>query len=212
MKYKGTEIISNLYAASKSKRGGYLLEKSTEPQSVYDLDLIKDRYCEYYRHSEKIKSCDAYYYDINKNHLIMEFKNTHHLKLKSFYNEIEIKLLDTHMLCRENFWKSKKLNYILEHVNVAVVYNDALNNGIGVNAIANALSGMKPLQGDKKRNTQVIEQFMDESEFQEKIKFTKSKFEKEFYHEIEFIDKKEFEAKYIDTGYFSELEMWSEIT
>lgn len=211
MKYKGTEIISDLYSTSMSKRGGHLLEKNAETKIVYDLDLVKDKYCEYYRHSEKIKSCDAYYYDTNKNHLIMEFKNTHHLKFKSFYDELEIKLLDTHMLCRENFWRSKKLNYILEHVNVAIVYNDALNNGVGVNTIANALCKMKPIQGDIKRNTQVVEQFTDESEFQKKVKNTKDKFEKEFYHEIEFIDKKEFEERYIETGYFSELEIWSEI-
>lgn len=210
MKYKREEIVSNLYETSKSSTGKAMLSVSADKYEVYHLDLIKEKFCKYYRHSDKIKSCDAYYYD-SHNHIIMEFKNAHHMKLKDYYDEIEIKLLDTHMLCRENFWKNKKLNAILNNVKVVVVYNDTLNNGEGVNRIADSLNKMRPLQGDSCRHTKALSQFSSEEEFQDKVNNTKEKYEKEFYQEIEFIDKKEFEKRYVDTGYFLELENWAEV-
>lgn len=210
MKYERKNIVSNLYETSKASTGQAMLGTGAAQYDVYHLDAMKEQFCRFYRHSENIKSCDAYYYD-TKNHLIVEFKNTHHMRLKEYYDEIEIKLLDTHMLCRETFWRSRKLNAIIGIVNVIVVYNDALNYGSGVRNIAGALNQIRPLQGDIKRYTKEPEQFLDEDEFLEKVKCTKEKYEKDFYNEIEFIDKKDFEERYIKTGYFSGLEIWSEI-
>lgn len=111
----------------------------------------------------------------------MQIKN---MKLKDYYDKIAIKLLATHMLCRENFWKSKKLNVILNNIKVVVVYNDALNNGDGVNRIADSLNKMKPYQGELRRCVKALEQFAIEEEFEE---------------------------RYVDTGYCSELEIWAEV-
>lgn len=40
--------------------------------------------------------------------MLVEFKNTSYQKLKEYYNDIEIKMIDTHMLLAETFYRYKK--------------------------------------------------------------------------------------------------------
>lgn len=210
MEYKREEIVSDLCQTSKSSTGKSMLSQSAERHAVYNLDTIKELFCKEYRHSEMIKSCDAFYYD-TCNHVIMEFKNTHHMNLKEYYDEIEIKFLDTHMLLGETFYKRKKQKDICNKAKVIVVYNDALNNGKGINQLVSNISEVKPCQGDKSRNSKQIKKFKTDEEFQKAVNDTKTKYEKVFYREIEFIDKKDFETYYIETNYFDALEEWSEM-
>lgn len=211
MKYKREEVVSNLYETSKSREDNkYLLSKSAEIYAVYHLDKLKEKFCEYYRHSDSIKSCDAYYYD-QYNNLVIEFKNAHHMKMREYYNEIEMKMLDTHMLLSETLWKNRKAKDIAKKVNLIVVYNDAMNYGKGLCAIGSALNDMKPIQGNQSRNTNNPKIFENEEEYKKRIAETKEKYQTDFYKEIDFIDKKDFETDYINSGYFITLEIWSEI-
>ena len=70
---------------------------------------MKDWFCTEYRDGEKIRSCDAYYQD-SYNNLVIEFKNTHHLRLKEYLNEIRVKFIDTHFILAETFWRNKKVS------------------------------------------------------------------------------------------------------
>lgn len=209
MKYIREEIISNLYETSKSASGTALLTSDAEKFSVYNLDAVKEIFCKEYRYGEKIKSCDAYYCD-NYNYVVVEFKNTHHMKLKCFYNEIEMKLTDTHMLLCESFWKNKKGTEIGKKVKVLVVYNDTMNYEKGVLNIGKALNKMAPKQGNTQRNSKMPEIFENETEFNHTITETSKKYQKEFYKEIEFLEKKQFEHSYINTGYFGQLVEYTE--
>ena len=211
VKYERNKIVSSLYETSRPKKGNPLLFNKAENYEVYDFDNIKKIFCEKYRYGKDIKSCDAYFYSEKKDYLIIEFKNTHHLKLKDYYDEIEIKLIDTHMLLNETFWKNKKGNDISKNVKSIVVYNDKMNYGSGVKNIANALNNMIPKSGDVVRNSNNPNLFENDNEFQNAVNNTKVKYEKEFYKEIEFMDKKEFEENYVDTGYFNGLIEWSEM-
>ena len=101
MVYERNKIVSNLFETSKSQKGGALLPVKAGQYEVYDLDALKDEFCKAYRHDEKLKSCDAYYYDVN-NYIVVEFKNTHHFNLKEYYDEIEIKMTEIgRASCRE---------------------------------------------------------------------------------------------------------------
>ncbi len=210
MKYERTAVISNLYELSKSTGGTALLKPEARKCVAYSMDAIKESFCKEYRHENMIKSCDAYYYD-QHNNLVVEFKNTHCLRLKEFYPEIEVKILDTHMLLSETFWKSKKNADIGKKVQLLVVYNDAMNYEDGVLAIGNALNGMIPKCGDKTRKTKLPEMFQDLTSFEQAAAITNKKYQTHFYKEIVFMDKKDFERDYIDADYFQNLAEWAEV-
>lgn len=211
MKYERNVIVSNLYETSKSKKGGSLLSADAGKYEVYDLDQVKDEFCRYYRHDEKLKSCDAYYYD-QHNQLVIEFKNTNHRNLKEYYDEIEIKIVDTHMILNETFCRNKKSADLAKKLNMLLVYNDALNYGKGVCQIQNALNTMAPRRGDAARNVKTAQTYADDSEFLEAVGETKKKYEGQFYREIRFVEKKDFEADYVETEYFGNLTEWPEIS
>lgn len=63
MKYRREQIVSDIYETSKSQKAAAMFPASAKQYAVYDLDKVKDEFCLEYRHGEKIKSCDAYYYD-----------------------------------------------------------------------------------------------------------------------------------------------------
>ena len=207
MKYERQFIVSNLYETSKSNENAALLSTDAREYEVYDLDQMKDIFCKEYRHSENIKSCDAYYYN-KYDYLVVEFKNAHHLRLKEYYDEIEIKIIDTHMLLGETFWKNKKGTEVGKKVCLLVVYNDAMNYGAGVRNIGLALNAMKPMTGDKTRNSKLPLIFSDDVEFNQAVDMTRLRYESEFFKEISFMDKKTFENDYIKADYFRELEEW----
>lgn len=210
MKYKRNMIVSNLYETSKSSKGGSLLSASEDRYAVYALDKLKDEFCQNYRHGEKLKSCDAYYYDQN-DYVVVEFKNTSYQKLKEYYNDIEIKMIDTHMLLAETFYRHKKNTELSKKVSLLVVYNDALSYGKGISQIGNALNTMKPKRGDTARKITVPKCFADETEFLEAVKETKDKYEGSFYKEVQFVEKKDFKSDYVDAGYFGDLAEWVEM-
>jgi hypothetical protein len=130
--------------------------------------------------------------------------------LKEYYNEIEMKMLDSHMLLAEIFWKSRKNKDISAKVGMIVVYNDSLNYGNGIRNIADSLNGVVPISGNKTRKSEQPKMFKEE-EFEQKVADTRNKFESEFYHNIKFVDKTDFEKDYIETGYFGKLKDWIRI-
>lgn len=207
MKYERNEIVSNLYEVSKCRDGGSMFSVSEGGYEVYNLDRLKDVFCDHYRHGEKLKSCDAYYYDQN-NHVVMEFKNTSYRKLKEYYNDIEIKMTDTHMLLAETFYSHKKNTELSKKLVLLVVYNDGLSYGKGVSQIGNALNTMKPKKGDAVRKVAVPKLFADEAAFRESVRETKDRYEGCFYKEVRFVERKDFKQDYMDTGYFGNLTEW----
>lgn len=207
MKYERKFIVSNLYETSKSNENVALLSNDAKEYEVYDLDQMKDIFCKEYRHSENIRSCDAYYYN-QYDYLVVEFKNAHHLRLKEYYDEIEIKIIDTHMLLGETFWKNKKGTEVGKKVCLLVVYNDAMSYGTGVRNIGHALNAMKPMAGNQTRVSKLPPIFSDGVEFQKAVDMTKLRYESEFFKEISFMDKKTFEEEYIKADYFQKLEEW----
>lgn len=207
MEYKRNEIVSNLYETSKSSKDGHLLSSEADRYEVYDLDQIKDEFCKYYRHDEKLKSCDAYYYD-QHNQLVIEFKNTNYHNLKEYYNEIEIKIVDTHMMLTETFYRNKKSTELSKKLDMLLVYNDTLNYEEGVRRINNALNTMRPIKGNTERDVSITKTFSDEQEFMEAVGNTKKKYEGQFYKEIQFIGKKDFVTDYVEAGYFGNLTEW----
>ena len=209
MKYERAAIVSHLHETSRSEKEGALLSPSEGSAEVYDLDKVKDLFCSSYRHNKKLKSCDAYYCD-QYNQLVMEFKNTHHRKLQSFFDEIEIKIIDTHMLLAETFNRHKKSTEMSKELNLLVVYNDILTCNQGLGTIDNALNKMKPKRGSTVRNVTPPKLFADDTEFLEAVGETKNKYEGRFYKEIEFIEKKEFIRRY-GQGYFGRLSRGAEI-
>ncbi|MDE7324465.1 MAG: hypothetical protein K2N73_17465 [Lachnospiraceae bacterium] len=210
MKYERSKIVSNLFETSKSQKGGALLSAKAEKYEVYDLDALKDEFCKKYRHDEKLKSCDAYYYDQN-NQIVVEFKNTHHFNLKEYYNEIEIKMTDTHMILRETLCSNKKRAELGKKLRLLMVYNDTLNCGEGIRQISSALNTMTPKRGNPARNVRLAQIFHDDAEFEQAVQETKKKYEEQFYREILFLEKKEFEETYIAGGCFDTLAEWTEM-
>lgn len=210
MEYKRNMIVSNLYETSKSSKGGALLSADEGCYEVYDLDKLKDEFCNHYRHGEKLKSCDAYYYDQN-DHVVVEFKNTSYQKLKEYYNDIEIKMIDTHMLLAETFYRHKKNTELSKKLRLLVVYNDSLSYGKGIRQIGNALNTMKPKRGDTARNVTAPKCFADEMEFRKAVRETKYKYEGCFYKEVQFVEKTDFKKDYVDAGYFENLTEWPEM-
>ena len=89
-----------------------------------------------------------------------------------------------------------------------MVYNDAMNYGTGVRKISDALNAMKPMTGDKTRNSKLPPIFHDDNEFRMVVDATKQRYEAEFFKEIFFIDKETFEEEYIKADYFQKLEEW----
>ena len=141
----------------------------------------------------------------------MEFKNTHHRNLKEYYHEIEIKIVDTHMLLKETFCRTKKHSELCKNLHLVVVYNDALNYGKGVCNIQNALNTMKPKIGNGSRAGKKTERFADEKEYMQAVNGTKHKYEGSFYKEIQFMDKVQFQEFYLDSDYFGNLAEWQDI-
>lgn len=210
MKYRREQIVSNIYETSKSQKAAAMFPASAKQYAVYDLDKVKDEFCLEYRHGEKIKSCDAYYYD-NHNQMVIEYKNTHHYNLKAYYDEIEIKILDTHMLLKETFCKTKKHEQLCKNLCLIVVYNDALNYGEGICGIQHALNTIKPIKGNTSRAAKQTERFVDDAEYWQAVDGTKSKYEGCFYKEIQFMEKTDFWFQYLDSGYFKNLAEWPEM-
>lgn len=205
MKYEKEIIESNLYEVSKSEKSGALLSPRTQKHKVYNLDKLKEEFCRNYRHSRNLSSCDAYYCDRHE-HLVIEFKNTGYQGLKHYYDEIEIKIVDTHMLLAETFYRNKKNADLSRDLKFLLVYKNGLNYDKGVRGIDKALTGMNPKKGDAARNAKQKELFEHEAEFQAAVEETKNKYEGEFYKEIRFIEKEDFEKEYIEAEYFKNLE------
>lgn len=210
MKYERSKIVSNLFETSKSQKGGSLLLAKTGQYEVYDLDALKDEFCKAYRHGEKLKSCDAYYYDVN-NFIVVEFKNTHHFNLKEYYEEIEIKMTDTYMILRETLCSKKKKTELGKKLRLLMVYNDALDYGEGIRRISSALNTMTPKRGNPARDSKPIKTFQDDAEFGLAMRETRKKYEGQFYQEVLFLEKKEFEETYIGGKCFGNLEEWEEL-
>ena len=199
------DFRSNIYETSKSKKqGSAVLSVREEQIEVYDLDQLKDWFCEKYRNDQKLCSCDAYYQDTN-NFLVMEFKNTHHLRIKEYISEIIVKIIDTHFLLAETFFSNRKISKISSNVNMLLVYNDNLEYGTGVRRIGAALNSIEPISGDTSRNSKEKDIYNNDDEFQRDVDLIKTKFEGDFYKSIEFVDKKDFMLDYIEPKYFSSL-------
>lgn len=207
MKYKRNEIVSDLHKTSKSSKTSVgLLEPKFQTVEVYDFDKVKNLFCDMYRDKQKLRSCDAYYENTQrKDYLAIEFKNTSHFRLKAFFGEIEEKVVDSHMLLLETFWRKKKVKQVAENVKFLVVYNDALNYGKGVKDICKGFNQVEPIQGDKRRKTQMPPVFEDEEEFEEAKNNFSGKFAREFFAETGFIDKTEFVEDYINADYFDKM-------
>ncbi len=210
MVYERNKIVSNLFETSKSQKGRALLPVKAGQYEVYDLDALKDEFCKAYRHDEKLKSCDAYYYDVN-NYIVVEFKNTHHFNLKEYYDEIEIKMTDTYMILRETLCGKKKKTELGKKLRLLMVYNDALDYGEGIRQISSVLNTMTPKRGNPARNSRPVKTFRDDAEFGQAVCETKKKYEGQFYQEVLFLEKKEFEETYIAGGCFDKLEEWMEM-
>ena len=198
-------FVSNLYETSKSKKQGSAVLSTQEKNiAVYDLDKVKDWFCDTYRNGERIRSCDAYYQDGN-NYLVIEFKNTHHLRMKEFISEITVKLVDTHFLLAETFFGNKKVSKIASTVNMLLVYNDSLDYGKGVKNISSALNTMTPMRGNTSRKSTEKQIYSNENEYQRDVDKIKSMFQSTFYKSVEFVDKKDFMIDYVESAYFSTL-------
>ena len=199
------DFISNLYETSKStKQGSAVLSKQQANIDVYHLDKLKEWFCDTYRNGEKICSCDAYYQDGN-NYLVIEFKNTHHLRMKEFISEITVKFIDTHFLLAETFFGNKKVSKIAATVNILLVYNDGLNYEKGIKDISSALNTMTPMRGNMSRKSTERQIYSDEDEYQRDVDKLKAMFQSAFYKTVEFVDKKDFIVDYMDASYFSTL-------
>lgn len=210
--YERKEILSNLHETSKNSKGVPLLDKSHEKYQVYNLDKVKDRFCEYYRHNEKLRSCDAYYYDDNKNYLVIEFKRAHHFKLLEYWDDIEIKLIDTRLLLKDTFMNSGKANAVQNQVKVVLVYDDDVNYEAGVKNISHNLNTMKPINGNTSRNSKEKSIFKDENSYQLKLKETIGKYKEVCYSDIKFVEKKEFIDTYINSHYFDKITEWDKMS
>lgn len=198
-------FVSNLYETSKSKKQGSAVLSTQEKNiAVYDLDKVKDWFCDTYRNGERIRSCDAYYQDGN-NYLVIEFKNTHHLRMKEFISEITVKLVDTHFLLAETFFGNKKVSKIASTVNMLLVYNDSLDYGKGVKNISSALNTMTPMRGNTSRKSIEKQVYSNENEYERDVNKIKAMFQSDFYKSVEFVDKKDFMVDYIESSYFSTL-------
>lgn len=198
-------FVDKISETSKSKKeGSAVLSVSEGNIDIYNLDKVKDWFCTEYRDGEKIRSCDAYYQD-SYNNLVIEFKNTHHLKLKEYLNEIRVKFIDTHFILAETFWRNKKVSQMSSKVKVIVVYKDGLSYGTGVRNISSVLNTMKPMKGDTARKSKATESYSNESEYESDVNEIREKFVSEFYSSMEFIDKKDFMEDYIEAGYFQNL-------
>lgn len=205
MEFKREDFKSNLYETSKSKHGKPLLSVREETIAVYDFDKVKDWFCDEYRRKEKMCSCDAYYQDQRSNCRVIEFKNTHHFKLKGFLNEIEQKISDTHMLLAETFWKNRKTADMGKKLPLMVVYNDELHYGEGICGLSKGFNNVKPKKGNQERKSKEKELYLNEQEYSEAIKQVKDKYQKQFFSEVEFVDKKDFCRDYVESRYFQEL-------
>lgn len=199
------DFVSNLYETSKStKQENAVLSVREENIHAYDLDKIKDWFCDMYRFGEKIRSCDAYYQDEN-NYLVIEFKNTHHFRMKEFISEIIVKFTDTHFLLAETFFGNRKVSKIASAVNMLLVYNDSLDYGKGIKDISSALNTMTPMRGNTFRKSTEKQIYSNESEYQYDVDKIKSMFQSVFYRSVEFVDKKDFMIDYVESAYFSTL-------
>lgn len=201
---------SNLYETSKSKdeEQKALLNKREASVEVYDFDEVKKWFCKEVRNNHLLRSCDVFYENHAKgNYLVIEFKNAHHLKTKSYMGEVGEKLIDTHMILKETFYPNKKNSFFSEKVRAIVVYNDSKNSyGTGVVTINNVLSSMQPIKGDKTRETE-DEVFSEENEYIRLRNSIIDCYKGHFYADVDFMDKEEFYEMYINvrTPYFEKL-------
>ena len=197
-----TSMTASLHETSKSSSGdSYLLSKQEGNIDVCYLDKLKDWFCDSYRNGKKLCSCDAYYNGIH-NFLVIEFKNTSHLRIKEFFPELMVKFTDTHFLLAETYYRNRKITKISSDIDLVVVYNDSLYYGKGVRDLEHALTNMQPKRGDTTRKAREPVMYSSEEEYQDDVEMIKGMYEKEFYKTVEFIDKKDFVEQYINTSYF----------
>lgn len=198
MHFDKSDFIDTLYETSKSndngdKSGALLTSKEGGAIDVYNLDRVKIDFCECYRKNE-LSSCDAFFcnqYDT----LVIEFKNTNHISLLEYMDDIIEKLIDTHMLLLETFYRNKSANKLAGNVKLLVVYHDTRNYESGVMRLNKQFNEVIPKQGNKVRNTEPVEEV-----YNQKVEEVKNIFQKDFYSEVEFMDKKDFMEFYVNNG------------
>jgi len=207
LEFNSKDYISSLHEASKSTvEGQALMDAKYSTTDVYNFDEIKKWFCRIYRSGEEnLRSCDAYYQDDLRNYLVMEFKNTHHFKMKDYISEIAQKCTDTHLILAETFWRNRKAAEIGKKVILCLVYNDGISYGAGVQGFCKNINRVKPKQGSGARKSKEPVIYKDEQEYQKEIQVLKDTYEKDFYKEIMFLEKKEFCEVYADNGYFQKL-------
>lgn len=202
MAFTKESFVSNLYKVSKSKKDNKAVMSSREQdKAVYDLDEVKDWFSNNYRNRVKMRSCDGFYQN-ERDELVLEFKNTNHLKFKEFMGEIEQKMTDTHMLLLETFYREGKVGKVAADVSLLVVYNDELSMGAGLNKISTAVNCMKPIQGSKSRKSK-LPALYTEQEYEQETKKVIEKYRGTFYRDVNFMDKKDFCEMYVERGYFT---------
>lgn len=207
MEFYSKDYISSIHEVSKSTVEGHaLMDAKYSTIDVYNFDGIKKWFCNAYRSGEEnLRSCDAYYQDDLRNCLVLEFKNTHHYKIKSYISEIAQKCTDTHLILAETFWRNRKAADIGKKVALCLVYNDKLSYGAGIQGFCKNINRVKPKQGSSERKSNEPAIYKDEQEYQKAVQILKDTYEKDFYKEILFMDKKEFSEMYADNGYFMKL-------
>lgn len=202
MEFTKESFVSNLYEVSKSQKDGRSVMSSREQdKAVYHLDRVKDWFSDHYRNRAKMKSCDGFYQS-NRDELVLEFKNTHHLKFKEFMGELEQKMADTHMLLLETFYRGEKVGKVATDVSLLVVYNDELSMGKGLCEIGDAMNRIKPLRGNQTRTSKPPALYT-EDEFRQEADRVGKKYQDGFYKDVSFMDKKDFCEMYVEQGYFA---------
>lgn len=201
-----TECRGKLYEVSASNDGVPLLDIDTKDIDVYHFDHVKDWFCSTYRNNNsKLRSCDAYYQD-GRDYLVVEFKRTHHFKMKSYMSELSEKLVDSHMILAETFLNKKAVEKIAEILKVVIVYHDSLNYEKGITSFAHNLNTVSPKRGKQTRNNSSKNDiFENEEEFQVAVYEIQEKYQGKFYLDVMFMDKSDFYEFYIKSKYFQQL-------
>lgn len=203
MDFRIDDFITDIVEASRPKIGNPLMDAHESEIEVYSLDDIKDWWCDNYRNGNKLRSCDAYYEDVN-NHLVIEFKNTNHLNMKAYIDEIQEKIADSYMILSATVFHNKRMNRV-KNYRMLLVYNDSLKSYPGAQKIASALNEMVPFKGENNRSVSGKEFYQTDEEYRAAILAVKQLFESDFFESVDFIDKKDFYEDYINAGYFKPL-------
>lgn len=202
MEFTKESFVSDLYEVSRSNKDGKaVMSPREQDKAVYNLDRLKDWFSDSYRNHAKMKSCDGFYQS-NRDELVLEFKNTNHLKLKKIMGELEQKMADTHMLLLETFYRKGKVEKVAADVSLLVVYNDELSMGEGLRSIGAAVNNMKPMQGEKPRKSKPPVLYTEE-EYERETERVIEKYQGAFYKDVSFMDKKDFCEMYVERGYFA---------